>query len=368
MVRLRRVLSAFTLAGIVLAAFPRAEEGIQKDPARGKAKGEAVVSGKSGEELDAVIGGLDEPGGFSGCVLVAKGGKVLLEKGYGVLDASKGTPMPKDALWDWASACKQFTAAAVLKLEMQKKLSLEDPLGKHFRSAPADKKGITIRQLLNHTAGIGYPDTKSKGWNPFDRDAAVQCILEAPLTHAPGKRWAYSNAGYWLAAALVEKASGKPFESYLREHLFEPAGMKGAGSIGDAEIDLARVPLEDRGKSPRFVYGPSLSWGYRGSGGMLASTREMLAWHQALQGEKVLSKAAKEKYYDSGLQNYALGWVVKVPGRQVQHGGNVGHIATWYFRDLENDVVVAFACNQELKTDRETLCQRLWTIARNARD
>jgi CubicO group peptidase (beta-lactamase class C family) len=152
----------------------------------------------------------------------------------------------------------------------------------------------------------------------------------------------------------------------VRETLFLPAGMKDAGFIGDPHLDMARVPFEERGAGQQFAYGPVLSWGYRGSGGAVASTREMLAWHEALQKDKLLNKAAKKELYTVALEDYALGWVVRQDeGRTVvSHTGAVGHLVTCYLRVPDEDIVVAIAHNGEPKHHPETAARDLAAIAR----
>ncbi len=336
----------------------------------------AIVLGESGENLDRIVLSFDKSeGGFCGSVLVAARGKVILEKGYGLADVGAQKPIGTDALWDWASVSKQFTAAAVLRLQDQKKLRLDDPLSKLFKDVPADKAKVTLRQILNHTSGIesGF----KQGWD-FDakkRDSFEALVLKLPMTSAPGEKWEYSNSGYAFAAAIVERVSGRSFEEYCEEQVFKPAGMKGATFIGRPGLDLACVPRIERGKGfsdrPRsfaFAYGNELSWGYRGCGGAVATARDMCNWDRALRGEKVLSKAAKEDLYRVGLNDYALGWFVKKTpgGLRVEHTGGVLGVVTWYVRLLDEDIVVAFACSFAPKDSPARLAEDLIAEARRA--
>lgn len=323
----------------------------QKKNDKGK-KGEsangATVLGELGKELDLYMSSeTNFPGGFCGVVLVAKGGDVLLEKGYGVMDADTKTPMPANALYDWCSVTKQFTAAAILKLEMQKKLSIEDPLKKLFPKCPKDKADIPLRLLLNHTSGIqndgGLDNTKLT-----DREATIEMILNLPVVTKPGETWAYNNIAYFLLGAIVEKVSGTTLEKFCVEQLFAPAGME-ARLIGDPKLELARVPRDARGTGVQFAYGPQLTWGYKGAGGVVASVRDMLRWHQALAGDKVLGKAQKAEYYTVGKHDYALGWEVSRAAGELEyaHSGHTGKVVTYYLRWPEEDVVVALAYSYE---------------------
>ena len=349
---------------------PAAEDERKGKPKRpATADPSAVVEGAAGQELDEFMQSAQHfPEGFNGCVLVAKEGAVLLAKGYGVAKADPPTPMRADALWDWCSVSKQFTAAAVLKLEMQKKLKLDDPLKKFWKDAPKDKQAITVRQLLNHTSGLPTAPELDRA-KLFDRDATAQGILAAPVVREPGKKWEYNNAAYFLLAALIERVSGESFEAYCRTNLFAPAGMKEAGFIGDGKADHARAPGDARGTKPPFAYGERMSWGYRGAGGALASVFDMLAWDEALRSDKLLSKAAKAQYYAVGLENYALGWEVTkgAGGLRAAHSGHTGNLVTYYLRLLDERVVIAIAYSYEPKTHPSITVEELLRIARSAK-
>ena len=376
------VVAVFAIAWTLLSGVALAQAEKSK-PAKAPAASAATVVGEAGAALDAYLRDAKRfPDGFSGCVLVAKDGAVLLEKAYGLANAADARPLGVDALFDWASVTKQFTAAAVLKLEMQKKLALTDPLRKHLgdlmpdkpakrtaKGEPAAKGEILVRHLLDHTSGIPHDADFPQSVDLFSRDAVARHVLSLPLASEPGEKWEYNNVAYFLAGALIEKASGKSYETFLRENLFEPAGMSDAGFIGDGRVDLARVPNEDRGRGEPFAYGPRLSWGYRGAGGALASVRDMLRWDQALRGDKLLSKKAKASWYEPARENYALGWKVSQGsgGTRVQHGGAVGKLRCCYLRDLDKPLVVALASNDVPPEHPEIYVDGLAEIARRAR-
>lgn len=331
----------WVVALIVLLAAGAAGQRSQKGPKRGP-----TVKGKLGKQLDRHMLSLDKrAGGFCGSAFVSRGGKVLLAKGYGLADAAKQRKMPHDALWDWASVSKQFTAAAILKLEMQQKLCIDDSIRKHFPQAAENKQPITIRHMLNHTSGIDQ-SKRPEGVDFRKRDAVVAYFLQLPVARKPGEKWEYSNLTYFVLAALVEKLSGQTFEDYSVKSLFRPAGMKNACFIGYPGLDLDRVPKDDRGNGRHFAYGYDLTWGYKGSGGAIASPHEMMLWDQALRGKKILSAQAKADYYRVGLEDYALGWYVrKWPNDEIgyEHTGRVGNTVTCYLRLKNAKVVVALA-------------------------
>jgi len=329
-----------------------------------------ALQGETGKLLDAHVSALDkDTGGFCGALLVASKGKVLIEKGYGVADEKTGRKIEADALFDWASVSKQFTAAAILQLEMQKKLSIKDKLVRFFPKAPADKAEITLLQMLSHTSGLPKGFDPEWKWDHESRKGIFDLALSLPLASKPGAKFEYNNMPYGFLAGLVEELSKKPFEQFCSESLFDPAGMKSACFIGHERLDAARVPKSERGTGNFFPYGPKLDWGYRGCGGVMASVRDMYLWDRALREDKLLSKAAKQELYTPVLEGYALGWYVgnDVKGRRVEHGGDTRATACYFGRWLEEDLVVALAYTYKPAVDKFTTGRALAQIARSGK-
>jgi CubicO group peptidase (beta-lactamase class C family) len=314
--------------------------------------------------------------GIKGSVLVAKNGQVLVEKAWGVADAKDKRPLKADSLYDIASTTKQFTAALALRLEMEKKLSLDDPLCKYFPKAPDDKAKVTLRQLLNHTSGIAnsYDHAKavSEGVDFGNRDSAIAYYLRLPMAAKPGTAWAYSNLGYNLAAAIIEKATGKTWEAAMRQYILEPAGLKDTWCLGEPGLPEERVPLSYDGTQTAFPYGKKSHWaGYVGAGGIHSTVRDMYNWDRALRGEKVLSKAAKAKLYKVELNNYALGWETSTSPtgkRIVSHGGAVPGFLAQFTRGLDDDIVVVILVNNFNVGPVKTMAETLYNLALTEED
>ena len=191
------------------------------------AAGRPTLDRSAGADLDRLVkqhGRRDPP--LCGSVLVARGPRILLDKGYGVADRRIDLAMPHDAMWDWASVTKQFTAAAVLKLAMQGELDVDDPLARHLDRVPARMRGITLRHLLTHTSGVDQ--SREVDFGDMSRAAVVRAFFEYPVGFPPGKVFDYNNHGYFVLAAVIEEASGRSYESYVTENLFRPAGMRDA--------------------------------------------------------------------------------------------------------------------------------------------
>jgi len=328
-----------------------------------------VVKGETGRKLDEYVRSIGaSEGGFVGSVLVARKGEILLNKGYGLMDAAGNVAMRPDAMWDWASVTKQFTAAAILRLEMGKKLSIDDSIRKHWKEAPPDKQPVTLRHLLNHTSGIRQ-EGSGGGIDFRDRDAVVRYFLRLGVSWKPGSKWEYSNLSYWVLGALIEKLSGKSYEQFCIDELFRPAGMEDACFIGSRGLDLARVPKDDRGRGVHFAYGYEMTWGYRASGGAVVSLPEMLLWDRALLGDRILSRRAKERLYEADKNDYALGWMVdrKIGGLAYIHSGCVGKSVTSYLRWIDEEIVVALARSEVPQTHPDDTARALASIARNAK-
>lgn len=252
--------------------------------------------------------------GFSGTVLIVKNGKIVLHRGYNFADRENSKPVTKDTVFDIGSITKQFTAAAIMKLEMQGKLNTDEPLGKYLPDVPADKAAIPLRYVLTHTAGL--TNFSGGDYDVAARDETVRRILNTPLLSEPGKKFAYSNAGYTLLAAIVERVSGEPYERFLRRNLFDPAGMKMTGyRLADwKKTRLARGYAEGKNQGTPLDHAWSETgpyWNLFGNGGMLSTAEDLYKWAEALKGERVLSAQAKQKLFTPLLNNYAYGWVVE---------------------------------------------------------
>ncbi len=294
--------------------------------------------------------------GFSGNVLIAQHDRIVLNHGYGFADREAGSAMQPNTVISIGSLTKQFTAAAILKLEMQGRLRVTDRIGRFFPNVPAPKQAITIHELLTHTAGL-QPDYGSTDYEPVDRQTYIDRVMHAPLDSKPGSTFAYSNGGYSLLAAIIEIVSHQSYEEYVRANIFLPAGMHDTG------YRLARWALKDiavgyddgqrwgtipsRGWAPDGPY-----WNLRGNGGIESTPADMFAWHLALKRNTVLSAAARSKYeqgyvFEGPLHRskYSYGWSVQSTphGKLVTHNGGNGIYSADFLRFVDNGTVIYLA-------------------------
>lgn len=324
---------------------------------------EDAVSGPVGRQLDAYLAGIT-PFEFSGTVLVAKGGEVILNKGYGVAIDSPSVPNTAATVMSCGSVTKQFTAAAVMKLQMQGKLKTTDSLPVFFEDVPADKQSVTLRQLLTHTAGL--VDFTGEDYSPAERDDAIRIALSDPLRFPPGTDYAYSNSGYSVLAAVVERVSGQSYEEYIAEHLFAPAGITTTG--------YRRPQWENHVVAHWYAgehdFGTPLtksypSWNLLGNGDMLSTTADMYRWHLALAGGKILDSAALLEMLTPVIDDYAYGWRVvnSELGRLAGHGGASDFGSSCQFwRSLDSSLAVVVFCNREY--EGEALAGVIWEKVR----
>lgn len=276
------------------------------------------------EQAEAVAQFLHKnwPKGASGTVVTAKDGNLVGCQGMGQADQGAARAADCDTVYDIGSITKSFTAAAVLKLEMSGKLQVTDAIGAHLGGVPADKRGITIHHLLTHTSGL--PEGIGDDYDPVSRDAVIATALATPLESAPGREFAYSNVGYSLLAAIVERASGFAYDEYLTRNLFQPAGMTRTGyALPDPRRGDVAVEYDEQGASQgrpfEHPWAPDGRpyWNLRGNGGLLSTARDMYLWYRALDGESVLNAAAKAKMFaphvpegGGSASSYGYGWTI----------------------------------------------------------
>ncbi len=325
----------------------------------GSARGEKV-SGELATKIDAYLTRL-EKFGFSGAILISNKGEVVLEKGYGMADRVKGIRFSENTVSSIGSVTKQFTGAAILKLEMMGKLKVQDPISKYLPGVPAEKAAITLHHLLTHTSGIG--DLGEGDDSTVGRDEMVRRVLAQPLHSQPGERFRYSNEGFSLAAAIVEHVSGKSYEQFLREALFLPAGMKDTGYVlprwsPERMAHGYNAQGRDMGTFESRNWGPNgPGWALVGNGGILSTPGDMHRWHVALLGEAVLSKEAKEKYFTphvatNGGDHYGYGWGIMTTPRNtkvIEHNGGNGIFFTEMRRYVDEQVMFYVNTNGEVR-------------------
>lgn len=219
----------------------------------------AHLAAQSTASLDAIVRAQADSG-FSGVVLVARDTSVLLEKAY---SARTGKPVTLSSAFNIGSMTKGFTAAAILRLRTQHRLSFSDPISRFFPYVPESKRGITVFHLLTHTSGMrGH----SAGTGIMRRNGAANAILSLPLEHPPGTHYRYSDDDYQLLAVITEIASGLSWEDYVKREFLGPARMASTGFQGG-------------------------DWGHKGANGMRSTVRDLYRWVIAIHDSRSIGRA-----------------------------------------------------------------------------
>jgi CubicO group peptidase (beta-lactamase class C family) len=315
-----------------------------------------IVATALGQRADEYARRLERLGAFAGVVLIARGDTVLLHRGYGRSNDATCAPMTSDTRFSIASIAKQFTGAAIVLLESEGKLRTDDPITRWVDGVPSDKATITIAQLATHTSGLpnDWPDFFARA-RAGSRDTAVRAILETPLESSPGTRFAYSNLGYVLLAAIVERASGMSFEEFVRRRLFVPARLTATTFLSDSRrwpdslVAHTYWDQYDAG-TPRDR---ATSWFGLGASQIVSTAADLRRWLVASRA--VLGESAYRKWMEPGPgMRYAFGWnsIVRPDGSLgvVFHSGGdtgAGGELRWYPRTRLTVVVLTNRQHQD---------------------
>jgi CubicO group peptidase (beta-lactamase class C family) len=267
---------------------------------------------------------------FNGTVLVAHNGKILMDKGYGLLNAGDKTPNDKNSVFQIGSITKQFTATVLLKLQEEKKLNVKDKLSKYFPDYPKGDS-ITLEQLLTHTSGI-YSYTSDKAFmanevsKPSDRKKMMALFKDKPLQFSPGSQWEYSNSAYLLLGYIIEDVAKMPYEQAVRNYIFKPLNMEHSGfdftNLNSKNKATGYFRLTDEKNTPAPIVDSSVSYS---AGAIYSTTGDLYKWHQSLQANIIITKVSKETAQTPVKNKYGYGWNIdSMAGkRTVGHGGGI---------------------------------------------
>ena len=303
--------------------------------------GPEIVQGQQAAQFDGLLRKW-EAGGFSGVVLVLNRGEPVMRRAYGFSNWEQQVRNTLDTRFPVASVTKQFLAAAILRLEMEGRLRVSDPISKYLGKFPGQAKDATIYDLLIHRSGVISSDTSFESSSSHE---FLEKLKKAPRESEPGQRYRYSNGGYSLLAAIIERVSVRPFDTFMEEHLFQPAGMycthftldqKTARGyeLAESQISATIAPSLLHRMIP-ITYRPDLrpaqtissDWSIRASGGMVLTVGDLERWEQSLRQGSTLSRKAQAQMFtrrfpiSDGNQWQAYSWTVE----QTPSGLDVAH-------------------------------------------
>ncbi len=296
-------------------------------------------------------------------------GKVILAHGYGFANVEDSVPVITDTVFQSGSVGKQFASAAVMLFVEDGRLSLNDPVTRYLPEAPPEWSNIRIHHLLTHTSGIrdyGYEASYDTRRAMTEADL-VRMACAQPLEFRPDERYSYSNTGYLLLGAILDRIGARHYSEVLRERIFEPLGMKGARLIDEAAI----VPHRAAGYRLRAGQVANQQWvapeqNTTADGSLYLSVNDMIAWDRGLRAGSILTAASWHKVYtpvtllSGNTYPYGFAWDVYTSnGQEVHaHSGGVPGFATYIVRYLGDDLSLIVLTNLEI-ADPERIARRV---------
>ncbi|GAA2872448.1 hypothetical protein GCM10010517_32840 [Streptosporangium fragile] len=298
-----------------------------------------------GSRMDASVKAYARLGRFSGSVLVARGDRVLLSRGYGLASHEHGVPNTPRTAFRIGSQTKTFTAIAILQLQERGMLDVAAPLATVLPGYPGGDR-ITLHHLLTNTSGI--PDyITTEGFTqimglPRTPEELIASFRDRPLLFAPGERMSYSNSGWVLLGAVIERLTGQSYAGYVQREILTPLGMErsGLGRQGEVLKDHADGYMSQDGQVVRT---PCLDNSNQYAAGALHSTTEdMLRWVRGLRAGKVLGRASAERLVTPYVDGYAYGCMAG-GGRVESSGGTIGYVSVTTHHPADDLTVVVLS-------------------------
>lgn len=312
-------------------------------------KAPAVPTSGISVQIDAYINAYAKPGYFSGSVLAAEKGKIILSKGYGMANYELGVSNTPDTKYLIGSLTKQFTAMAIMQLQEKGLLNVNDVITKYIPEYPNGSK-ITIHNLLTHTSGITDYVNDDRAFSEASKlHADPQKILERfkskPLEFKPGTKSSYSNTGYFLLGLIIERVSKKTFSSFIRENILNPLCMKATGIYTGESLlkNMAEGYGISSGKLVNAEY-TDLS-NFFGDGDMYSTVNDLYTWDRALYTNKLVSEKTLEAIFKNYKDEYGYGWKVADSGKHVYHVGRINGFYSYIGRFPSQDAAIIILSN-----------------------
>jgi len=290
---------------------------------------------------------------FSGSILIAQKGEILLSKGYGMANYEHNIPNTPHTKFRLGSLTKQFTVMAIMQLQEKRLLNIDAPIIKYLPDYSEVGKIITIHHLLTHTSGIpnftNFSDYQKTMMIPSSLEETISRFKDKPLEFTPGEKFSYSNSGYILLGAIIEKVSGQSYEMFLRENVFQPLKMINTG------YDHHSTILKDRAAGYFLTNEGLINAAYidmsipHGAGVLYSTVEDLFLWNRALYTEQLVKKSSLDRIFTPFEGNYGYGWmIVESFNRKVAgHQGGINGFATFIAIYLDDEVCIVVLSNIE---------------------
>ena len=317
-----------------------------------------VLSFGQADSTDIIVQKMMKEQKIAGLALaVIKNGKAVVNKGYGLANVELDVPVTEKTVIRLGSVSKQFFATAILKLMEEGKLSIEDHVHKFFPDAPETWRPIQLKHLMSHTSGL-----KREG--PAYNNSVIQPDLviiksaySLPLDFKTGEKYQYCNLAYFMLAEIITQVSGMPWQDYIREKLFIPAGMKNSGMTDFYPI----IPNRASGYMHKngVLVNADAMYAVRPSGGFLSTSTDMILWDKVLREKNIILKKEnwellwqpfiKTSDNATSKEYYGFGWAInELNGRKVvEHGGSNIGFRSYYTRFVNDGLSIIIMTNTD---------------------
>lgn len=288
---------------------------------------------------------------------VVKNGRPLVNKGYGLANAELNVPVSSETVIRLGSVSKQFFTTAILKLQEEGKLSIEDPVHKFFADAPETWRPIQVKHLMSHTSGLKR-EAPAYDNNIIQPDLVViKSAYALPLDFKTGEKYQYCNLAYFMLAEIITQVSGKPWQDYIQEKLFIPAGMKNSSMTDFYPV----IPNRASGYMHKngVLLNADAMVAVRPSGGFLSTSSDMILWDKVLREKNnILKKENWELLWQPVIKttgdpnskaHYGFGWIIdeRKGHKVIEHGGaNIG-FRSYYTRFVDDDLSIIIMTNTD---------------------
>ncbi|MGU3375290.1 serine hydrolase [Chryseobacterium sp. M5A1_1a] len=300
------------------------------------------------KQLEKLLATYEKTGQFSGSILIAEKGKIIFEKSYGYKNGPKKEKNTNNSLYRIYSTTKMFTAAVILQLEEQGKLSINDKLSKYYPDFPKGDS-ITVANILSHTSGIPSDENTD---NTVDEATFIKYISAKPLDFSPGTQWSYSNSGYYILGYIIKKVTGLDYDKAIESYILKPLQMNNTGfhfnSVTDKNKAFGYEFLSENNSNEALRFKTDHPFA---AGAMYSTVEDLFKFNEGLKNYKVLKKETLEKMFTPYLNDhYGLGADTSTlfDKKRVGHDGGGPGYQSRYYRVLEDDICLIVFSNSEL--------------------
>ena len=305
------------------------------------------------KKLDEYINSAVSVSKFNGSVLIARKGEIILQKGYGYKNFSLKISNDSNSIFQIGSLTKSFTAAVILKLQEEGKLSVEDKLSKYFPQVKGADE-ITLKELLNHTSGLyNYadeigPEDSAIVSHPVTHQTVLNVFINKPLLFKPGAKFSYCNSDYYLLGMIIEQITGMRYDQIVRKWIFTPLGMTHSG------FDF--INLKDSARASGYVtiapgkYIPNIQWDSTvtyAPGAIYSTTGDLYKWNRAIAAQRILSPMSWQQAFTPGLGKYGYGWWIDsmFSRKYINHSGGLPGFMSYFVYFPDDDVSIILLSN-----------------------